>query len=147
MDPLNGKEFTEIQWGDEDALIFPLCISSRTDEDHDEKYLGNTVSVARGNVVLCDHGLTETNPPIPDTVPKSTISRPDANCDPCADVEPIQSRGVIILCSKISRSLSAAGRYSIRRSRLVGDRNVYPLIRTPLQLLHCDGTCPILCPR
>ena len=64
----------EIEWNDEDALTFPLCISSRTDEEHGEKYLGNTVSVARGNIVLCDHGLTEINAPIPDTVPEPTIS-------------------------------------------------------------------------
>ena len=89
VDPLNGNEFTQIEWGDEDALTFPLCISSRTDEEHGEKYLGNTVSVARGNIVLCDHGLTETNAPIPDTVPASTIFRPTTSCDPCAQTEPV----------------------------------------------------------
>ena len=89
VDPLNGNEFTHIEWGDEDALTFPLCISSRTDEEHDEKYLGNTVSVARGNIVLCDHGLTETNAPIPDTVPEPTIFRPATSCDPCVQTEPV----------------------------------------------------------
>src|SRR5438874_6731688 len=69
VDPLNGNEFTHIEWADEDALSFPLCISSRTDEEHGEEYLGNGVSVARGNIVLCDHGLTETKAPISDTVP------------------------------------------------------------------------------
>jgi hypothetical protein len=89
VDPLNGNEFTHIEWGDEDALTFPLCISSRTDEDHGEKYLGNTVSIAHGNVVLCDHGLTETNPPIPDTVPEPTIFRPTTVCNPCVQIEPV----------------------------------------------------------
>src|ERR1019366_5705356 len=73
VDPLNGNLITEIEWSDDDALTFPLCISSRTDAEHGEKYLDNTVSVARGNIVLCDHGLTETNAPIPDTVPPPTI--------------------------------------------------------------------------
>ena len=89
VDPLNGNEFTHIEWGDEDALTFPLCISSRTDEEHGEEYLGNTVSVARGNIVLCDHGLTETNAPIPDTVPEPTIFRPTVASDPCVQTEPV----------------------------------------------------------
>ena len=89
VDPLNTKEFTRIEWGDEDALTFPLCISSRTDEEHGEKYLGNTVSVARGNIVLCDHGLTETNAPIPDTVPQPTIFQPATISDPCVEAEPV----------------------------------------------------------
>jgi hypothetical protein len=89
VDPLNSKKFTKIEWGDEDALTFPLCISSRTDEEHGEKYLGNTVSVARGNIVLCDHGLTETNAPIPDTVPQPTIFQPATICDPCVEAEPV----------------------------------------------------------
>jgi hypothetical protein len=89
VDPLNGNEFTKIEWGDEDALTFPLCISSRTDEEHGEQYLGNNVSVARGNIVLCDHGLTEINAPIPDTVPEPTIFRPTTVCDPCVQIEPI----------------------------------------------------------
>jgi hypothetical protein len=91
VDPLkpNGNEFTAIEWGDEDALTFPLCISSRTDEAHGEEYLGNTVSVVRGNIILCDHGLSETNAPIPDTVPKPTIFRPTTSCDPCVQTEPV----------------------------------------------------------
>jgi hypothetical protein len=48
---------TEIEWGDEDALPFPLCISSLSDEEHGEMHLTG-VSVALGNVVLADHGLT-----------------------------------------------------------------------------------------
>jgi hypothetical protein len=88
IDPLNNQKITEIVWGAEDALTFPLCISSRTDEEHGQIYLDNTVSVARGNIVLCDHGLTETNAPIPDTVPQPTIFSPEINCDHCVETEP-----------------------------------------------------------
>ena len=88
VDPLNNQLVTEIVWGDEDALIFPVCISSRTDKEHGQIYLNNTVSVAHGNIVLCDHGLTETNAPIPDTVPQPTIFRPETNCDHCVQTEP-----------------------------------------------------------
>ena len=88
VDPLNNQLITGIVWGDEDALTFPVCISSRTDKEHGQIYLNNTVSVARGNIVLCDHGLTETNAPIPDTVPQPTIFRPETNCDHCVQTEP-----------------------------------------------------------
>ena len=54
----------EIAWAPEDALPFPLCLST---------VVGGTlvedVSVARGNVILVDHGRTavEDLPPIPST--------------------------------------------------------------------------------
>jgi hypothetical protein len=90
IDPLNGNHsITRISWDDADALTFPLCISARTDEEHGEIYLDNIVSVARGNIVLCDHGLTETNAPNPDTVPQPTIFRPPTNCDHCNSIEPV----------------------------------------------------------
>lgn len=56
-DPLNGTEITEIEWTQEDALLFPLCISSQKDEDHGGD-IATDVSVARGNIILADHGLT-----------------------------------------------------------------------------------------
>jgi hypothetical protein len=48
---------TEIEWGADDALPFPLCLSSRTDLQHGEAPLAD-VSVAAGNLVLADHGRT-----------------------------------------------------------------------------------------
>jgi hypothetical protein len=59
VDPLDGTLITEIEWAAEDALPFPLCISSRTDADHGNELVVD-VSVARGNVVLVDHGRTVT---------------------------------------------------------------------------------------
>src|SRR5262249_5184120 len=52
-----GVEITEIQWADADALPSPLCISARTDADHNEKDISK-IAVARGNIVLADHGQT-----------------------------------------------------------------------------------------
>jgi hypothetical protein len=43
-----------VQWRRENALPFPLCVSSRTSGVG----LIRNVSVARGNIVLADHGLT-----------------------------------------------------------------------------------------
>jgi Baseplate J-like protein len=64
-DPLNSKPITEIAWGDEDALAFPLCISSGTNL----KPVSN-VSVIRGNVALASHGQSldkESLDPVPAT--------------------------------------------------------------------------------
>lgn len=88
-DPLDGHLITSIEWGDEDALTFPLCISARTDAAHGEQYVPQ-VSVARGNIVLADHGLTETNPPLPATVPEPSIFRPPpTDGDRCVEAEPV----------------------------------------------------------
>jgi hypothetical protein len=62
-DPLGGRfletptddavPVTEIEWAPEDALPFPLCISAQGRDSYLED-----VSVARGNIVLADHGRT-----------------------------------------------------------------------------------------
>jgi Baseplate J-like protein len=53
----NPSAVTEIEWEPQDALVFPLCISTITDPDHGESYL-DRVSVVYGNAVLVDHGRT-----------------------------------------------------------------------------------------
>jgi hypothetical protein len=84
-DPLGGRfeeqpsddpvDITEIEWHPEDALPFPLCVSATTDEKHGEAYVAD-VSVARGNVVLADHGLSvedESLGAVPDEDPTPRI--------------------------------------------------------------------------
>lgn len=56
-DPLTAEAITEIAWAAEDCLPFPVCLSSVTDNEHGEADLLH-VSVARGNMVLTDHGFT-----------------------------------------------------------------------------------------
>jgi hypothetical protein len=59
-----------VRWRREDALAFPLCLSARPPRLEPLR----NVSVARGNIVLADHGLTtrETFPPaLPDAGPIS----------------------------------------------------------------------------
>lgn len=84
-DPLTGDEITEIGWAAEDALPFPLCVSSVTDADHGERFIDN-VSVARGNMVLADHGHTVADAEALGAVPPARLRYPprrDANrCDP-----------------------------------------------------------------
>lgn len=52
-DPVTDDLITEIAWNEEDALPFPLCLSAATAGGYRD-----AVSVARGNVVLADHGVT-----------------------------------------------------------------------------------------
>jgi hypothetical protein len=56
-DPLNQQPVANIEWHEEDALPFPLCLSSKTDSEHGEDEI-EEVSVALGNIVLADHGCT-----------------------------------------------------------------------------------------
>jgi hypothetical protein len=63
---------TEIEWGPEDQLRFPLCISSRRSVDG-TTLLETDVSVALGNMVLVDHGQTLRHEPLP-AVPSSRAS-------------------------------------------------------------------------
>lgn len=53
-DPLNGQPMVEIEWAAEDALPFPLCISALGPPPKCE--IIRDISVARGNIVLADHG-------------------------------------------------------------------------------------------
>ena len=58
-DPVTGvppTQLTRVTWGRADALKFPLCLSVRLPDD---TYIEN-VSLARGNLVLADHGRTMT---------------------------------------------------------------------------------------
>jgi hypothetical protein len=53
-DPVTGDEITEITWSAEDALRFPICLWQYEGSENNIRQ----VSVARGNIVLADHGLT-----------------------------------------------------------------------------------------
>lgn len=52
--PAQVIDITIIKWSEEDAMPFPLCTSAVLDVDAREEVF--EVSVARGNVVLADHG-------------------------------------------------------------------------------------------
>ncbi len=56
-DELYGQAVVAIEWSSEDALPFPLCLSVVVEEEGVETYYSD-VSLARGNVVLADHGRT-----------------------------------------------------------------------------------------
>src|ERR1022692_493397 len=75
-----GQPIVEIEWSAEDALAFPMCLSVQLPPSASPpcKVLPH-VSVARGNVVLVDHGTTTSE--VLGTVPTDSTT---ANCQsPC----------------------------------------------------------------
>lgn len=84
-DPVTGSDCTDIVWEAADALPFPLCLSS-VDEDNGPV---SDVSVAWGNIILCDHGgsLPEREPlgEVPETNP--VLTPVAAGCGHCDDEE------------------------------------------------------------
>jgi len=73
-------QVVEVEWAAEDALPFTLCISAITDAANGCAYVEN-ISVARGNVILVDHGRTLDPPQDLGIVPCAATQ---AECD-CAD--------------------------------------------------------------
>jgi hypothetical protein len=68
-DPLTHQAIVHIEWDREDALPFAFCISApRTDTDLPGQVFED-VSVARGNIVLTDHGRTIPDPEFLGEVP------------------------------------------------------------------------------
>lgn len=57
IDPLDNSAIMEIEWHEADALPFPLCLSAEIPGANGAPEV-REISVARGNVVLADHGLT-----------------------------------------------------------------------------------------
>ncbi len=74
-----GQPLVEIEWAAEDALRFPLCISA-TAPPPDCTCMDN-VSVARGNVILVDHGATS-GEPLGNVPTESTTPRCPTDCRP-----------------------------------------------------------------
>ena len=58
VDPLDGTLVVEVEWHEADALPFPLCLSSIGEDGS----AIDDVSVARGNVVLANHGRARDEP-------------------------------------------------------------------------------------
>lgn len=77
--PPYGQPVVDVEWGAEDALAFPLCISTLAPPP--DCTVIDDVSVARGNVVLVSHGR-ETEEPL-GAVPAVASSEPcPTDCEP-----------------------------------------------------------------
>jgi len=81
-DELTASDVTEIRWYAEDALPAPLCLSSAVPPDTSLPCDG-AISVARGNLVLADHGRTLPVEAL-GVVPASTLFyvSPHQRCEP-----------------------------------------------------------------
>jgi hypothetical protein len=80
---------TEIGWSADDALAFPVCLSSTfVDQNNDQQVLSG-VSVVLGNVVLADQGLSLPAVPL-STVPAPSLFRPpNPAADRCSPAAPV----------------------------------------------------------
>jgi acetyl esterase/lipase len=79
---------TEIQWSSEDALPFPLCLSSTFLDATGKAQTLTNVSIVLGNNVLADQGLTLSAVSL-GTVPEPSIFLPpDATQDRCTPSRP-----------------------------------------------------------
>jgi predicted phage baseplate assembly protein len=76
VDALYDKQIVEIEWSEEDALPFALCISSIGPADGCCEEI-TEVSVALGNVILVDHGRTVDA----ETFVVPAAKQEDAGCD------------------------------------------------------------------
>ena len=75
VDPYNALQLVEITWASTDALPFSLCISASIEAQGG--IIVPDLSIARGNMVLVDHGLTTAAEPLlPTTVPAAGTYRP-----------------------------------------------------------------------
>ena len=80
---------TEIRWSPDDALTFPVCISSTFLNSNNDEHLLSRVSIILGNVVLADQGLLLPAVQLP-TVPEPSLFRPrNPAADRCRPTAPV----------------------------------------------------------
>ncbi|HWU07501.1 MAG TPA: putative baseplate assembly protein, partial [Streptomyces sp.] len=89
VDRLAGQPVLEITWARQDALALPVCLSTRGGPDCEPVA---DVSVARGNVVLVDHGRSLTfGGALPETVVVPPVPAVPGSCEPaafgCGDID------------------------------------------------------------
>jgi Baseplate J-like protein len=86
-DPLTGTQITNIEWMAADALPFPFCLSGFTDEEHGAQFRDD-LSIAHGNIVLADHGLTIAGESLGKVSPPQILFPPAAGADRCDPPSP-----------------------------------------------------------
>jgi len=82
------QKVTEIRWSTDDALPFPVCVSATITGADDKQTLLNDVSVALGNVVLADHGLTMPVVSLGAVPAPSRFYAPSPGADRCTEQAP-----------------------------------------------------------
>ncbi len=89
IDPVTSERLVEIEWATDDALRFPLCISSVGPAETGCQ-IRDDISVARGNILLVDHGLRVSQPEWLGSVPRRE-SKPVCERTFCDDVPAAES--------------------------------------------------------
>lgn len=117
-------EVTEIEWGAEDALPFPLCISSINEKTKGKEIIEN-VSIALGNIVMADHGQTLEEREYLGSVPVINIFKaPEVAGDRCIESQKIPKypRFYPILSKQPMTQVAMSGRIDLKTNeRLVVD--------------------------
>lgn len=85
-EPDYSENITNIEWHYEDALPFALCISATTDYAHGHQYKEN-VTIALGNIVLADHGVSMPSEALT-TVPQGSTTQ-SAGTNRCDGQQPV----------------------------------------------------------
>jgi Baseplate J-like protein len=80
---------TEIQWAAEDALPFPVCVSSTFLDSTNKEVTLTDVSVLFGNVVLADHGLSVSDVQLPPVPAPTIFYPPNPAADRCKPALPV----------------------------------------------------------
>jgi Baseplate J-like protein len=88
VDDLDGTKVLEIEWAAADALPFPLCVSAVVAQPGQAAAKAE-IAVARGNVVLADHGLSLAGEPlVPEIAPAGRPYRPHVQQGPLTFAAP-----------------------------------------------------------
>jgi hypothetical protein len=117
---------TEIRWAEDDALPFPLCISSVADDAAGGGAV-TRVSHALGNVVLADHGRTvkgEVLPPVPQPH-LSLVPEPTGDTCTCPAPVPVPPRHAPLL------ALGPVTQATVARDALTGATVAYDPLAVP----------------
>ncbi|MFD9005526.1 putative baseplate assembly protein [Streptomyces sp. NPDC059582] len=96
IDVLYDTKVLDVEWADEDALAFPLRVTTHGGSDRDP----TDVVVARGNTILVEHGIENTWGPdgLPETVEGPAECGPGQSC-PSSAAPRITRRFVSALCA------------------------------------------------
>ena len=146
-DPLNDQPIVEIAWAAEDALQFPLCLSAITDRSHGGQAVAD-VSVALGNIVLVDHGVTLAAEPlgvVPEPIVFVAPTGEGARCEPqertpvpprfspTLAARPLTFAAPDVAAASASAALRLAASDALPAITLTGTLNGVSLLWTPVR--------------
>lgn len=103
FDPLTGTALRLVRWHSEDALPFMLCVSAEFELGGDTEV--REIAVARGNVLLADHGLSRLLEPLQPAQTSAERFRPRLREPGIAHAEPYRHATALAQNWSAQRSL------------------------------------------